>query len=155
MTSPPPPSPLTTHPPHPPQVSVPPSEGDIFSEEQLLDRLSSLVANCLLITRWLFKLPNHVQGSGFGVCVCVRVRVRVWVRVRVRVCVWVHVCVCVYSVGVTCIYYLSCGLSLSPCPAAYCDVTTHLKCHSWVQSESQRYGQKWSKKWAQVSTSLL
>jgi len=48
------------------QVSVPPSEGDIFSEEQLLERLASLIANHLLVTRWLFKLPDHVQGSGFG-----------------------------------------------------------------------------------------
>ena len=32
---------------------------------------------------------------------------------------------------------------------AYCDVTSHLSCHSWVVRESQRYGAKWNKKWAQ------
>ena len=32
---------------------------------------------------------------------------------------------------------------------AYCDVISHLSCHSWVVRESQRYGAKWSKKWAQ------
>lgn len=32
---------------------------------------------------------------------------------------------------------------------AYCDVTSHLSCHSWVVKESQRYGSKWNKRWAQ------
>ncbi len=45
---------------------MPPSEGDIFSEEQLVDRLASLVTGHPLVPRWLFKLPEHVQGKGFG-----------------------------------------------------------------------------------------
>ncbi|XP_053405574.1 IQ domain-containing protein H-like isoform X3 [Mercenaria mercenaria] len=32
---------------------------------------------------------------------------------------------------------------------AYCDVTEHLKCFTWAQKEEKRYGDKWSKKWAQ------
>lgn len=32
---------------------------------------------------------------------------------------------------------------------AYCDVTEHLKCFKWAQKEALRYGDKWSKKWAQ------
>ena len=36
------------------------------------------------------------------------------------------------------------------CPhTAYCDVAEHLSCHSWLVRESQRYGDKWTKKWAQ------
>ena len=35
------------------------------------------------------------------------------------------------------------------CAAAYCDVISHLSCHSWVVRESQRYGAKWTKRWAQ------
>ena len=32
---------------------------------------------------------------------------------------------------------------------AYCDVTPHLRCHTWAKKESERYGEKWSKRWAQ------
>ncbi|KAK7478399.1 hypothetical protein BaRGS_00030324 [Batillaria attramentaria] len=32
---------------------------------------------------------------------------------------------------------------------AYCNITDHLKCFKWAQKEAFRYGDKWSKKWAQ------
>ncbi|XP_038076728.1 IQ domain-containing protein H-like [Patiria miniata] len=32
---------------------------------------------------------------------------------------------------------------------AYCDITPHLRCHSWAKKEAARYGEKWAKKWAQ------
>ncbi|KAL4227848.1 hypothetical protein ACF0H5_013286 [Mactra antiquata] len=40
---------------------------------------------------------------------------------------------------------------------AYCDVTEHLKCFQWALKEEKRYGDKWSKKWAQepVFTKIL
>ena len=48
------------------QVSMAPSCVDVFGEEQLIERLASLVANHLTTPRWLFKLPHHIRGSGFG-----------------------------------------------------------------------------------------
>ncbi len=47
-------------------VSVPPSLGEVFSEEQLIDKLAQLVVNHPTIERWLFKLPDHVRAKGFG-----------------------------------------------------------------------------------------
>lgn len=47
-------------------VGVPPSAGDIFSEDQLLESLSHLVAAQPLISRWIFKLQDHISGRGFG-----------------------------------------------------------------------------------------
>ncbi len=47
-------------------VSLPPYEADIFSQEQMLTSLATLIANNLLVTRWIFKLPEQVRGRGFG-----------------------------------------------------------------------------------------
>jgi len=34
---------------------------------------------------------------------------------------------------------------------AYINVAEHMKCYPWARKECDRYGDKWSKKWAQVS----
>ena len=34
---------------------------------------------------------------------------------------------------------------------AYIDIAEHLRCYPWALKEAQRYGEKWSKKWAQVN----
>ena len=47
-------------------VATPPAQGDIFSIEQLVEKLAHLVVNHPLIRRWLFKLPEHVRAKGFG-----------------------------------------------------------------------------------------
>ncbi len=47
-------------------VPIPPYEADIFSQEQLLQCLSSLIADNISISRWIFKLPEQIRGRGFG-----------------------------------------------------------------------------------------
>lgn len=47
-------------------VKMPPSAGDIFSEDQLVEKLASLVAGNPVIKTWIFKLQDHVSGKGFG-----------------------------------------------------------------------------------------
>lgn len=49
-----------------PQVATPPFAADIFSADQLLERLASLVALHPHIPCWLFKLPEGIRGRGFG-----------------------------------------------------------------------------------------
>lgn len=48
------------------EVTIPPYKSDIVSQEQLLQGLASLVANNLLIQRWIFKMPEQIRGRGFG-----------------------------------------------------------------------------------------
>lgn len=40
-------------------------------------------------------------------------------------------------------------MSVNPPCVAHCDVSAHLSCHSWLLREALRYGDKWSKRWAQ------
>ena len=47
-------------------IKVPPSAGDIFSQDQLVEKLASLVAGHPLIQTWLFKLQDHISAKGFG-----------------------------------------------------------------------------------------
>eukprot|EP00116_Pleurobrachia_bachei_P001193 sb/3461455/ len=49
-------------------VSVPPSEFDIYTEEQLFELLSSLVASNLNIKRWVFKIDGEFDGRGTAYC---------------------------------------------------------------------------------------
>lgn len=32
---------------------------------------------------------------------------------------------------------------------AYCHIADHLRCYMWARKECERYGDKWTKKWAQ------
>lgn len=44
------------------------------------------------------------------------------------------------------------SLSLTVCAGrgtAYCHVADHLRCYMWARKECDRYGDGWSKKWAQ------
>ena len=83
-------------------VAVPPSEMDIYTEEQLFELLSSLIASNLHVTRWCFKIDGEFDGRG----------------------------------------------------TAYCDVTFFLSCHKWAMKQAERYGSKWSKRWAQEPTTI-
>lgn len=83
-------------------VAVPPSEFDIYTEEQLFELLSSLIASNLNVTRWVFKIDSEFDGRG----------------------------------------------------TAYCDITKHLNCHKWALKQAERYGSKWSKRWAQEPTTI-
>lgn len=47
-------------------VKMPPSAGDIFSEDQLVEKLATLVADQPIVKTWILKLQNHVSGKGFG-----------------------------------------------------------------------------------------
>lgn len=48
------------------QVAFPPYEADIFSMEQMVKSLATLIANNLLVPCWIFKLPEQTRGRGFG-----------------------------------------------------------------------------------------
>lgn len=57
-------------------VSIPPYEADIFSQDQLYERLALLIANNPLISRWMFKLPEQVKGRGFGkICLLFKITI--------------------------------------------------------------------------------
>ncbi|XP_063690024.1 IQ domain-containing protein H-like [Bolinopsis microptera] len=83
-------------------VAVPPSEFDIYTEEQLFELLASLIAGNLGVTRWVFKIDSEFDGRG----------------------------------------------------TAYCDITSFLSCHKWALKQAERYGSKWSKRWAQEPTTI-
>ncbi|KAL5249318.1 hypothetical protein ACHWQZ_G018246 [Mnemiopsis leidyi] len=83
-------------------VAVPPSEFDIYTEEQLFELLASLIAANLGVTRWVFKIDSEFDGRG----------------------------------------------------TAYCDITSFLSCHKWALKQAERYGSKWSKRWAQEPTTI-
>ena len=50
----------------PQQVSSPPSVVDVFSMNQLVEGLASLIVNNLTIRRWLFKIDDQTHGRGIG-----------------------------------------------------------------------------------------
>jgi len=45
---------------------IPPSVVDVFSADQLIEGLASLVVNNLTIRRWLFKIDDQIHGRGVG-----------------------------------------------------------------------------------------
>lgn len=45
---------------------TPPSIVDVFSEDQLIEGLASLVVNNLTVRRWLFKVDDQIHGRGIG-----------------------------------------------------------------------------------------
>jgi hypothetical protein len=47
-------------------ISTPPHITNIYSQEQLMETLASLIVNNLNIKRWLFKIENCPQGNGIG-----------------------------------------------------------------------------------------
>jgi hypothetical protein len=49
-------------------ISTPPHITNIYSQEQLMETLASLIVNNLNIKRWLFKIENCPQGNGIGYC---------------------------------------------------------------------------------------
>lgn len=45
---------------------TPPSVVDVFSADQLIEGLASLVVNNLTVRRWLFKIDDQIHGRGVG-----------------------------------------------------------------------------------------
>ena len=39
---------------------------DVFSADQLVEGLASLVVNNLTVRRWLFKIDDQIHGRGVG-----------------------------------------------------------------------------------------
>ncbi|XP_065912018.1 IQ domain-containing protein H-like isoform X2 [Dysidea avara] len=50
------------------EVLCPPSVVDVFSADQLVEGLASLVVNNLTVRRWLFKIDDQIHGRGVAYC---------------------------------------------------------------------------------------